>query len=152
MFEKIKFGFTSDGVTSDFHKATYTAQMMVWKLGMGTEDFIGNFAMPIQNFDENLSHLSNSTKEALNRQVKELLNNCYDEVSSFLKKESLLLDQLSKKLLEKEELEYNEIDSICRQYGITKERYIEKEGLLQNFRDILGGPGYNNNPTDKTIP
>ena len=64
------------------------------------------------------------------------------EVEELLKKESVLLDELAKALIEKEELEYDEIDQICRTYGKTPQRRIEFEGLLQRFRQsFFAEPG-----------
>jgi cell division protease FtsH len=41
--EKLKFGFTTAGVDSDFQNALVIAHSMVWRWGMGKSGLIGNF-------------------------------------------------------------------------------------------------------------
>jgi len=142
--EKLKFGATSSGVTSDFRNATYIAQMMVWRLGMSGEGIVGDFATPLgrtNSLEGMLTHLSDSTKERLNQEVAQLLKTCYQEVEQLLVKETELMDKLAEALLTKDELEYEEIDSICQKYGHTPVRKIEEEGLLKQFRETIGPLG-----------
>lgn len=149
--EKLKFGVTTEGVTSDFRAATHLAQSMVWRLGMGVEGDVGDFITPLGRTNELegiLAHLSDSTKERLNKEVANILKTCYQDVEQLLTKESELLNKLGEALLQKDELEYEEIDSICQQYGKTKVRKIEEEGLLKQFRDSFGGSLAGKLPTD----
>ena len=73
-----------------------------------------------------------------NKEVEEILKNSYKEVEELLTKEDELLDKLAEALLEKDELEYEDIDTICQKYGKTKVRRIEEEGLLKQFRATIG--------------
>ncbi|MFH1245257.1 MAG: AAA family ATPase, partial [Candidatus Omnitrophota bacterium] len=109
--EKLRFGVTSDGVAQDFKHAMEYAHNMVWKYGMGKEEFIGDYTVipPAQ--------LSEATKEALNNETKKIFQQCYSEVKLMLKQETPLLERFVKELLEKEELEYDEIESIFKEYG-----------------------------------
>lgn len=139
--EKIKFGVTTSGVAYDFRHATHIAQVMVWRLGMGLEGDVGDYITPLGRTDELegvLAHLSDSTKEKLNKEVEQILKACYKEVEDLLIKESELLDKLADALLQKDELEYEEIDQICQKYGKTKTRKIEEVGLLKQFRETIG--------------
>ena len=139
--EKLKFGATSSGVTSDFRNATYIAQIMVWRLGMSDNGLVGDFATPLSrtnSMEGLLAHLSDSTKEKLNKEVQQILKDCYKEVEELLIKEDELLDKLAGALLEKDELEYEDIDTVCQKYGKTKIRRIEEEGLLKQFRETIG--------------
>lgn len=141
--EKMKSGVTTSGVSSDFRSATSLAQTMVWRLGMGLEGFVGDYVTPLGRTNELegvLAHLSDATKERLNKEVEQILKSCYQETEQLLTTESELLDKLSDALLEKDELEYEEIDAICQKYGKTKVRKIEEAGLLKQFRDAFGGP------------
>lgn len=139
--EKLKFGVTTNGVTVDFRSATYIAQIMVWKLGMSKDGMVGDFATFMgrsRDIEGMLTHLSDSTKDRLNREIEEILKTCYKEVEELLIKESELLDKLAEALLSKDELEYDDIDSICQKYGKTKVRKIEEDGLLKQFRETTG--------------
>jgi cell division protease FtsH len=111
--EKIQFGFTTEGVSADFRQAMGIAHMMVWKLGMGISGHIGDYSVipPGQ--------LSESLKQRLNEESNQILQNSLKEVENLLKKEKELLDRFAKELLEKEELEYDEIEAIFREYGKT---------------------------------
>lgn len=139
--EKMKFGVTTSGVSGDFRHATNIAQAMVWRLGMGVEGEVGDYITPLGRTNELegvLAHLSDSTKEKLNKEVEQILKACYQEVEQLLIKEVELLDKLADALLQKDELEYEEIDAICQQYGKTKVRKIEEVGLLKQFRESIG--------------
>lgn len=109
--EKIKFQVTSDGVSSDFTYAMRIAHDMVWKYGMGVSDHIGDYtAIPEMQ-------LSDSFKQRLNEETNQILKKCAREVETLLKKEIELLDRFAKELLAKDELEYDEIEAIFKEYG-----------------------------------
>jgi len=111
--EKLKFGVTSDGVATDFKQATEQAHNMVWKYGMSPEGFLGDYtAIPA-------TQLSEATKDKLNSETNKIVQQCYSEVNELLKKESGLLDRFVDELLKKEELEYDEIEAIFKEYGKT---------------------------------
>ncbi len=84
-------------------------------------------------------------KEKLNLETESILKIGFQAVEELLVKESALLDELAKALIDKEELEYDEIDTICRRYGKTPTRRIEFDGLLQRFRQSF----FNNEPNTK---
>ncbi|MEK6544374.1 MAG: AAA family ATPase [Elusimicrobiota bacterium] len=110
--EKIKYaGITSSGVASDFQNATLLAHEMVWKFGMSRNGYFGDFTQipPTQ--------LSESFKEKLNLEAQHILVTAEKEVTDILTTESALLDRFAKELDTKEELEYDEIDAIFREYN-----------------------------------
>ncbi|MFH2145655.1 MAG: AAA family ATPase [Candidatus Omnitrophota bacterium] len=109
--EKIQFGITTTGVSSDFRQAMNWAHHMVWKFGMGISGHIGDYTMipPEQ--------LSETIKERLNEETNQILQKCVKEVKELLVKEKELLDRFARELLEKEELEYDEIEAIFKEYG-----------------------------------
>ncbi len=134
--EKLHFKTTTHGVSSDFRNATSLAHMMVWRLGMGTNGSIGDYYAGAVASDLNpLAYLSDEQKSRLNKETEEILKRCLKDVEEILNKESVLLDEMVKALMQKEELEYDDIVKICRTYGVTKERRLETEGLLQRFRE-----------------
>lgn len=109
--ERIRFGVTSNGVASDFSKATAMAHDMVWRFGMGGDGMIGDFGILPE------ADVSNELKEKLNRSTQEILSQCANEVDNFLKQEWEIVKRFAGELLQKDELEYDEIDSIFAEYG-----------------------------------
>lgn len=109
--EKMKYGTTSTGVSSDFYKAMAVAHNMVWKYGMGDRGLLGDYtAIPESQISEKL-------KEELNEETGRIFQQCIKSVEELLSKERVILDRFAKELLEKEELDYDEIDLIFKEYG-----------------------------------
>jgi cell division protease FtsH len=109
--EKLKFGVTSDGVVTDFQNAMRQAHNMVWKYGMGKAGLLGDYTIIPE------SQLSETIKEELNNETNQIFQICVKDVDGLLKKESDLLDRFAAELLKKEELEYDEIEAIFKEYG-----------------------------------
>ncbi|MFH1354877.1 MAG: AAA family ATPase [Candidatus Omnitrophota bacterium] len=122
--EGIKLDSTTSGVSQDFTHAMWLAHRMVWEWGMGKSGLVGNYslleAMP-QDYGifrgQSVSFVSEKIKEQLNNEVQEILQGCFKEVESLLKKESDLLDRFAQELLAKEELNYDEIEAIFKEFG-----------------------------------
>jgi cell division protease FtsH len=119
--EKIKFGYTTAGVSGDFSNALYTAHRMVYQVGMGKSGLLGNFQqLSILKRYGYAAEISEHTKALLDNDVQDILQSCLKEVTELLKKEGLLLDRLAKELLAKEELNYDEIEAIFKEFGKTR--------------------------------
>ena len=112
--EKIKYGVTSTGVGSDFEQAMRLAHAMVWHYGMGTNGFVGDFTVIPD------TQISNDIKDKLNDEVQTILHQASKDVEKFLKSEWDLMDAFAQALLEKNELDYDEIEGIFKAHG--KER------------------------------
>ena len=109
--EKLKIGTTSSGVSGDFRQSMVVAHTMVWKWGMGDSGLLGDFtAVPPEQ-------LSEDVKKRLNDDTNKIFAKCFREVEELLTKERPILDRFAKELLEKEELEYDEIEVIFKEYG-----------------------------------
>jgi len=119
--EKLKCGGTSDGVAADFRHATMQAHQMVWRLGMGSNGFIGDYELLVGSwaFRQGATgdRLSDRVKEKLNDETQAILNQCVNEVEALLKQEDVLLERFTAELLKKEELEYDEIEAIFVEAG-----------------------------------
>lgn len=107
--EKIKYNATTNGVYQDFSTAMYYAHQMVWTCGMGRSGLLGNWEIS--------GNISEETKSALDKDVQHILKTCLDEVTELLKKEEPLMDKLARELLAKEELNYDEIEAIFKEFG-----------------------------------
>jgi len=119
--EKLKFGTTSSGVGggrgSDFDHAMRIAHAMVYNLGMGKSGLIGDFGALATPYGASM--ISQKTQEILDQDVQELLQSCLKEVTDTLSSKRELLEYFAQELLKKEELEYDEIESIFNKFGIT---------------------------------
>lgn len=117
--EKIKFGTTSSGVANDFDAALELAHDMVYRYGMGESGILGNFDA-LNSAYAQVSLLSEETKRKIDSDVQMILKSCLAEVSEILNSENELLEYFAKELLQKSELEYDEIVEIFKKHG--KER------------------------------
>jgi cell division protease FtsH len=113
--EKIKYKTTSTGVSADFKNAMTIAHQMVWGLGMGEGGLVGDYG--IYGCENASGMLAESTKEKLNTETQGIIHKCLVETEALLKKEWDIVERLVKELLEKEELEYDEVDRIFKEYG-----------------------------------
>ncbi|HTZ11481.1 MAG TPA: AAA family ATPase [Candidatus Margulisiibacteriota bacterium] len=116
--EKIKFGFTTSGVGGDFANALYIAHNMVWRMGMGKSGIIGDFhALDFYRRMGSSVLMSEDMKVKLDHDTQEVMQNCLKEVQELLKKEEALLERLAGELILKEELNYDEIEAIFKEFG-----------------------------------
>ncbi len=126
--EKLKFESTSDGVAADFHNAMIQAHNMVWRLGMGTNGFIGDYEALLSSSmfrgAGTGDRLSDRTKEHLNDETHKILLLCMKEVEALLRAEDVLLERFANELLKKEELEYDDVEAIFLEYG--KQRVLPR--------------------------
>ncbi|MBI4676876.1 MAG: AAA family ATPase [Elusimicrobia bacterium] len=115
--EKLKYGVTSTGVSSDFAKAMAIAHDMVWIYGMGGDGLIGDFTqIPAGGWNQPVQ-LSEAFKEKLNTATQALLHECIRDVEAVLKAESHILERFARELLARDELDYDEIAQIFNEYG-----------------------------------
>jgi len=109
--EKMKFGTTSSGVSMDFKMAMATAHAMVWSLGMNDAGLVGDYTSIPE------TQLSEKLKQTLNDETGKIFTRCLKDVDELLTEERVILDRFVKELLAKEELDYDEIDAIFKEYG-----------------------------------
>ncbi|MBI2884731.1 MAG: AAA family ATPase [Candidatus Omnitrophica bacterium] len=119
--EKLKFDSTSDGVAADFQNAMLQAHQMVWRLGMGSNGFIGDYEVLLGSSmfrgASQGERLSDRTKERLNEETHAILLQCLKDVDTLLRAEDKLLERFATELLKKEELDYDEIEAIFVEFG-----------------------------------
>ena len=131
--EKIKFGTTSDGVSSDFQNATSIAHRMVWQCGMGPSGLVGDYTV-IPN-----DQLAEEVKTRLNKDTDLIIKECLKEAEDLLHKENALFERFAHELLTKEELEYDEIEAIFAEYGKANPRLTGEKTAPET--GTPGGPG-----------
>ncbi|HTL70453.1 MAG TPA: hypothetical protein VL404_04090, partial [Candidatus Eisenbacteria bacterium] len=118
--EKVKFGVTSSGVSSDFKHAVRLAHYMVWSLGMGKSELLGDYSTV------NGAELAGSVKEKLNADTQEILRDCLTRVEEILKKENEIFERFAQELIKREELDYDDIEAIFKEYGKSNPRVTAK--------------------------
>jgi len=69
---------------------------------------------------EKVSFVSEKIKEQLNNEVQEILQEALKEVEDLLRKESPLLDRFAQELLAKDELNYDEIEAIFKEFNKSR--------------------------------
>ena len=63
------------------------------------------------------TQISEKLKEELNDETSKIFQQCLKDVEELLVKERVLLDRFAKELLDREELDYDDIDAIFKEYG-----------------------------------
>jgi cell division protease FtsH len=120
--EQLKLKITTAGVDSDFASALLIARNMVWRWGMGKSGMLGNF----DALTEYASHgtrsmpVSIDMQKKLDEDVQAILQACLKDVQDVLFKEEALLERLAKELVAKEELNYDEIEAIFKEFGKSR--------------------------------
>ncbi len=118
--EKLKFGVTSSGVSSDFQHAMRLAHFAVWRLGMGKSESLGDYtSIPADQ-------LSDSIKEKLNAETRDLIQACMQSVEDLLKKENVIFERFASELIARLELDYDDIEAIFKEYGKSNPRVTSK--------------------------
>ena len=118
--EKTKFGVTSSGVSSDFQHAMRLAHHMVWTLGMGKSESLGDYtSIPSEQ-------LSGSVKDKLNAETHEIIQGCLRQVEDLLKKENVIFERFATELIKRLELDFDDIEAIFKEYGKANPRVAAK--------------------------
>ena len=109
--EEVVFGPSeiTTGASGDFQQATSLARQMVTRFGMSTVGPISLDAERGQVFlgrgMQNDSELSQSVSDKIDDQVKVIINYCYEQATSIIKENRILIDQLVEKLIQDETIE-----------------------------------------------
>jgi cell division protease FtsH len=128
--EQLKCDSTTSGVGADFRHAMSIAHQMVWRYGMGTNGFVGDFELLTGSWQfrggASGDHLSDRVKEKLNDETNQILQACTKEVEELLRREDALLERFKDELLKKNELEYEEIEAIFAEHGKQRPQPLPK--------------------------
>jgi len=119
--EKIKYGTTSTGVSSDFKHAMQIAHRMVWSYGMGS--VVGDFSSIPEG------EISDQIKEKLNMETVFVINECLGVVEKFLRQEWPIVEAFAKELISKQELDYDAIDTLLKALKASPESRVRSPEL-----------------------
>ena len=131
--ERLKYGTSTTGVggsgTSDFAQTMKAAYVMAWKYGMGISGLVGDYTVvPAEQ-------LSEEFRQRLNEDTDAILKSCLEDTEKTLKDNKEILDRFAKELLEREELEYDEIIAIFKEYGIEEPAYDGEDAYKPKAED-----------------
>ena len=112
--EEIIFGKITTGASNDLQRATDLAEQMVGTYGMS--DILGPLAYDKQGGGQFLGgnnnprrELSDATAQAIDKEVRGLVDDAHEKALNILKKNLALLESISQKILEKEVIEGDEL-------------------------------------------
>jgi AFG3 family protein len=126
--EEIVFGKISTGALSDLERITKMAYSIVTVYGMNKE--IGNMSFYDSKSSDNYSFqkpYSDATAERIDKEVKSIIDQCYNRTKALLEKHIIHLEVIAKELLEKEILFQSDLERL-----IGKRPY-EKLTTYQEF-------------------
>lgn len=150
--EDLVFGKISTGALSDLERITKMAYSMVTVYGMNAE--IGNISF----YDSKASDYnfqkpySEATAEKIDREVKRIIDECYERTKGLLSKHRQHLEVIANELLQKEILFQSDLERLIGK------RPFEKPTTYQQFTNGSAGkkaeekPAEENKPAEGTAP
>jgi len=127
--EELKFDSVTTGASNDISRATDIAKKMVCSWGMSKK--IGPMAILKEDkqvfLGKQLSQdnqVSPHMSQLTDQEIQNFITQAYRNALEILKEQNELLEILSKKLIEKETLELDEIFSICKEYATEDIKHI----------------------------
>ena len=124
--ESLVFDDVTTGASMDIHQATEAARDMVTKYGFsdelgminyqtsGDEVFLGRDIAHTKNFSE-------GTSEIIDREVKRIIDSCYEKATRILRENFELLHTIAEKLIEKERIGKEEFESLFEEPAVSAE-------------------------------
>ncbi len=105
--EKLTFDSVTTGASSDIQRASQIARDMVRKYGMSSLGYV-DYTIDTDYFGGSATQYSDKTSEAIDEEVKKILDTASKEAERILQKEQQKLDELAEMLIEKEVIESDE--------------------------------------------
>ncbi len=134
--ERLTTGKNTAGVSNDLEHVAKTASMMVRNYGMGTYTFNTSYAyghLGCEGFHEKGS---SNTEHQIEKEIKAVVDECYQNVEALLKAKRKELDLLAAALVDKETLYYGDIVAILE--PSKSEQDIAEEIRTLSDRKLVG--------------
>ena len=130
--EELFLGEISTGASDDFKRATSIARSMVTEYGMSDlgpvqlehrsgEVFLG------RDYTSSNKNYSDTVALEIDKEIRKIMNDCYERAKSILVKNKELVDILAATLNEKETLTKEEIEEIVKEYKSGKKTKKSKK-------------------------
>ena len=109
--EQVVFGVKTTGAANDIQRATALARNMITRYGMSEELGLMSLSSEGNRYLEDQTYMdcSQQTAAQVDREVRMLISQCYDEAITLLKENRQLLDDIALFLLEKETITGDEL-------------------------------------------
>jgi cell division protease FtsH len=123
--EEIAFGEVSTGASNDLEKVAQIARNMILMYGMsdnmpnyslvnqGENDFLGNGMRTYRR--------SEKVEQLIDEEIMNIITHCYTAATELLNNKRALLDKMAEELLQKEVLNYTQIEALLGSNSINKE-------------------------------
>jgi len=115
--EEIVFGKITTGASNDLQRATDIAEQMVGTFGMS--EILGPLAYDKQGGGQFLGNgnnprraVSDATAQAIDKEVRDLVDNAHEQALNILRNNLTLLESISQKILEEEVIEGEDLKSL----------------------------------------
>ena len=115
--EEIVFGKITTGASNDLQRATDIAEQMVGTFGMS--DILGPLAYDKQGGGQFLGNgnnprraVSDATAQAIDKEVRDLVDNAHEQALQILRNNLDLLESISQKILQEEVIEGDDLKSL----------------------------------------
>ncbi|MDD4524612.1 MAG: ATP-dependent zinc metalloprotease FtsH [Lachnospiraceae bacterium] len=115
--EELKFETVTTGAANDIEKATSIARSMVTTYGMSKKFGLMGLATVESQYLDGREHLncSDVTAAGIDEEVRQMLENCYNEAKQILSQNLDVMDKLADYLIQKETITGKEFMKIYRQ-------------------------------------
>jgi cell division protease FtsH len=114
--EETAFGEISTGASNDLEKATKIVRSMITTYGMSSRlpniSFVDRNEGSFIGQGPSVSRHSEKVEEAVDEEMLDIIRTCYEEVKKVLQEHRDKLDAMAKTLLEKENIDENDIKAI----------------------------------------
>ena len=109
--EEVVFGVKTTGASNDIQRATALAKNMITQYGMSDKFGLMSLATVTNQYLDGQSYLdcSQDTAAAVDREIQQLLDLCYQQAKQILVDNRALLDEVSLYLLNKETITGDEL-------------------------------------------
>jgi len=120
--EEVVFGEVTTGAQNDLERVTDLARRMVCEFGMSERlgpVTLGRKAGPIflgRDIVEDRNY-SETVASEIDKEVRRIVEECYERAKRLLQENRHLLDAIANRLLEKETMDGEELDSLLREMG-----------------------------------
>lgn len=130
--EEVKFDDITTGASNDIEKATSIARSMVTQYGMSKKfGMIGLETIQSRYLDGRpVSNCGEVTESAIDEEVMEILNQCYDKAVSCIEEHQEVMDKLAAHLIEKETITGKEFVEIYEEITGIKLKKRNSEGKI----------------------
>ncbi|CAH8639227.1 unnamed protein product [Heterobilharzia americana] len=135
--EEVFFGKVGSGAVDDLQRVTRSAYSQVVQLGFSTKVGLLSFNLPQQGDMVLTKPYSEHTAQIIDEEVRQLVQSAYERTLGILKEKRELVEQLALRLLEKEQLQKEDLVEV-----LGPRPFAEK-----NTYEELVGPG----PLDEDI-